>query len=202
MAVDLLTNFPGWSTNFELMFRQERSRTASGRTLVKDLGDPLWRAVYQTRVLRPSQLSAWRAKLDAMGNGIGIFEGRDLSRCFPIADPRGTILGNPTLTISAVGVDNKSLTFTGAPGGYAIRQGDMLSFTLASGERFLHRVTADGLAGASLSVAPNLPSGTLIGRTVELRRPWVPMSIVPGSITTSSDLDGRGTVTFEGLEAR
>jgi hypothetical protein len=79
--LDILADFPGWTTEFDLVWRQEVSRTAGGRTIVKDLGSPLWRAAFASRPLRPNQLEEWRARLDALENG---HSGATLSRvAFP-----------------------------------------------------------------------------------------------------------------------
>lgn len=59
---DILTDFPGWSTEFDLLWRQEQSRSAGGKTYVKDLGTPLWEAKYQSISLSPNELDYWRAR--------------------------------------------------------------------------------------------------------------------------------------------
>ncbi len=58
--LDLLQAFPGWSTVFDLMWRQEQSRQTNGVTRVKDFGSPLWRATFQSRSMRPNELDEWQ----------------------------------------------------------------------------------------------------------------------------------------------
>jgi hypothetical protein len=88
--LDILADFPGWSTDFSLQYRQEQSRTAGGTTYVKDLGNALWRATYASRIMRPNELDKWRAILDGLENGLQRFKGYALSRCYPIAYPNGS----------------------------------------------------------------------------------------------------------------
>ncbi|MEI4482237.1 MULTISPECIES: carbohydrate binding domain-containing protein [unclassified Phyllobacterium] len=91
---DILTDFPGWSVDFDLMWRQEQSRAAGGRTFVKDLGSPLWAATYQSINLKPNDLDYWRARFKLLENGLNQFYGRPKSRCYPIAYPGGNFFGS------------------------------------------------------------------------------------------------------------
>ncbi len=183
----------GWSTTFELLWRQETSRAAGGRTYVKDLGDPLWTATYQSRLLRINELDYWRAQLDQLENGAGTFYGRALSRCRPILHPGSSTL--PTGTLSAIGADRKTLTITGLTG-ITLSVGDMLQIGTAD----LHRVV---VAGSSVEVRPTLWPGVTTGAAVVISKPSCIMAIVPGSIQSQAAPDtGDGTVTFQAMEAR
>lgn len=189
-----MDNFPGWTTRFELMYRQEQSTHASGRVRVKDLGPPIWRASYQSRVLRPNLLDEWRARLNALENGLGTFQAWPMSRCWPIAHPRGTgAVDGEIATLPG----NNSLTITWDVGGpTTLGVGDYLN---VAGAR-LYQVT--GVAAGVVTVAPHLAVGTAPGQTVTVHQPSVTMAIVPGSVSTTSGLNGRGTVSFEAMEAR
>lgn len=123
-AIDLLADFPGWSTQFELLWRQEVSRVAGGRTYVKDLGDPLWTATYQSRSLSINELDYWRARLDAMENGAQTFYGRSFSRCRPIAHPGSSEL--PEGEIASIGTDRKTVALSSDFSGITFSVGDML----------------------------------------------------------------------------
>lgn len=192
-TVDLLSGFPGWSTQFEIAWRQEVSRAAGGRTYVKDLGDPLWTATYQSRSLTINELDYWRAKLDAMENGAGTFYGRALSRCRPILHPGSATL--PSGTLSGINADRKTLTITGLTG-ITLSVGDMLQV----GASDLHRVVA---ASASVEVRPHLWPGVTTGAAVVISKPACVMMILPGSIQTQAAPDtGDGVVTFQAVEAR
>lgn len=190
-----MDNFPGWTTRFELMYRQEQSVHASGRVRVKDFGTPIWRASYQSRTLRPNELDEWRARLSALENGLLTFQAYPMSRCWPIAHPNG--VGAVNGEIASVGVDNKSLTITWTGGTTTLSVGDYITL---NGNR-LHQVT-EVATGPIYSVAPHFSVGVLAGQSVTVNRPSVTMAIVPGSINTQSGLNGRGAVTFEAMEAR
>lgn len=53
-----------------------------------------------------------------------------------------------------------------------------------------------------VTVTPHLSAGTLAGQAVDISKPSVLMALVPGSVSTASGLNGRGTVSFEAVEAR
>lgn len=191
--IDLLADFPGWSTQFELLWRQEVSRAAGGRTYVKDLGDPLWTATYQSRSLSINELDYWRARLDAMENGNQTFHGRSFSRCRPIKHPGSSVL--PSSTIATIGTDRKTVTLSGFSG-ITFSIGDMFQV----GTTDLHRIVA---TGSSIEVRPHLWPGVTTGAAIIISKPACIMAIVPGSISSQAVPDtGDGVVTFQAMEAR
>src|SRR5690349_8447064 len=111
--LDILAGFPGWATEFEPLWRQEQSRQANGRTRLKDLGSPLWRGAWVTRSLSPNLLDEWRARLNALENGLQTFKGYPLSRCYPIAYPNGSwpagAFTGSNANLSFIGSDRKSI---------------------------------------------------------------------------------------------
>lgn len=196
--LDLLTGFPGWSTTFELGWRQEQSRHASGRTRVKDFGSPLWQAQYQSRSLSRQQLSYWRARLDAAENGLVTFTAYDMGRCRPMAHQGAGAL--PTGELHTIDDNDK-----------AVRVDDLTGITLSVGDMIqigagLYRVQEAAVAVAGLTplfeVRPHLWVGTTVGDDVVIERPSCLMTIVPGSIKTSSEMNGRGSVSWQAIEAR
>lgn len=195
---DILADFPGWSTDFDLAYRQETSRTAIGQTFVKDFGSPLWTATYQSRSMRPNELDAWRARLKALEGGLKQFRGRPTSRCYPIAYPNGTGMGNVSaVTVGSIGANRNTLTLAGRPAGYIVSVGDYLQIGAAN----LHQVV--NVAGTEVEVRPHLWPTIATGNAVTLVRPSCLMTIVPGSISTTADAStGRGVITFQGFESR
>lgn len=189
-----MQGFPGWTVQFELLYRQEQSRHASGRTRVKDFGTPIWVATYQSKLLKPNELDEWRARLAALGNGLGTFKAWPSSRCWPQAHPRG--VGAVNGEIATVGSNNHTLTVDWSGDPTTLRVGDYIEL---NGTR-LHQVTA--VDGSLITVAPHFSAGTLSGQTVRVNKPGVLMSVVPGSVNTTAALNGRGTVTFQAMEAR
>lgn len=197
--LDLLTGFPGWSTTFELGWRQEHSRHASGRTRVKDFGSPLWQAQYQSRLLSRKQLSYWRARLDAAENGLVTFTAYDLSRCRPMAHQGSGTL--PTGELHTIGANDK-----------AVRVDDLTGITLSVGDMLqigtgLYRVMEPAAAVAGLTplfeVRPHLWIGTSVGDAVTIERPSCLMTVVPGSIQSSTSTEsGRGSISWQAIEAR
>ncbi|MHC5307501.1 hypothetical protein [Bartonella sp. LJL80] len=193
---DFLDGFPGWPTNFDLYHRQERSRTAGGVTIVKDMGSPLWKASYSSKTLRPSELSYWRARANGLGNGIVRFYARP-TNCFPWAYPNGKGLGDVSKVSIQTITNNNALTFSGLPSGYVFTVSDKIQI----GDRDLHDVIA--VNGISVQVYPPLWPGATTGTKVTLVRPHCLMTIVPDSLSAQADAGtGRGTVSFDALEAR
>lgn len=198
--LDLLADWPGWTPEFDLLWRQEQSRLSSGRTIVKDFGSPIWRMTAASKTLSPNWLDHWRARLDAMEGGQKTFKGYPLSRCRPILHPGSAVL--PAGTLHTIGGDRKSVRIDDLDG-IALSVGDMISI----GARDLHRVMEGATAAAGLTpsfeVRPHIWADVETGAAVSIDRPFCLMSIVPGSITSSADPQtGRGTVSFQAIEAR
>lgn len=191
---DLLADFPGWSTEFDLLWRQEQSRQANGRTIVKDMGSPLWRVSYQSRSMKPNEMDYWRARLHAMENGLKTFFGRPLARCRPIAHPGTAEL--PSGTVNTIGSDRKTLTFSGLSS-LTLQSGDMVR--LGNGD--LHQIV--DVASGTFEVRPHLWPGVTTGAAASVDKPYCIMAIVPGSVSSSADMStGRGAISFQAIEAR
>lgn len=198
--LDLLNGWPGWSTEFDLLWRQEQSRTAGGRTRVKDFGSPLWRSTYLTRSLNPNELDEWRARLASLENGIHQFRGIPLSRCRPIAHPGSGAL--PAGSLHTIGPDRRSIRVSGLTG-ISLRVGDFIRVGTAD----LHQVMETAVAVAGLTplfeVRPHIWPGIFTGAPVSIVRPYCLMTVVPGSVSSTADLStGHGTVSFQAIEAR
>jgi hypothetical protein len=206
---DFLAEWPGWTTRFELLFRQEQSRDAGGRTYVKDFGSPLWRMAAQSKTLKPNLIDHWRARLDALENGLMTFYGYALARTYPILYPNGSwptgvAFSGTSAAVHVVGANNKSLRLKALPAGFQLSVGDMIQIGDADLHRVMEPATADGTGEtpAFFEVRPHLWPGVAIDDVVSVKRPHCLMAIVPGSIQTQTDLSGRGSVSFEAMEAR
>nr|WP_234889336.1 hypothetical protein [Agrobacterium vitis] len=199
-----MVDFPGWTTKFEPLFRQEQSRTAGGVTYTKDLGSPLWSAAYQTKQLKPNELDAWRARIEVLEGGLQYFRGYSLSRSRPIAYPTGKPVPDNGVVLSAIGGDNKSVTISGLGAGYVVSVGDMIEIAGSGLYRVVEGAVANGSGAAgAFEVRPHLWPGTAAGSAVTLLRPSCTMMIVPGSISSEADAStGRGSVSFQGIEVR
>lgn len=200
---DFLADFPGWVTSFDLYARQEQSRQAGGRTIVKALGSPLWQMKAQSKPLRPNALDHWRARLDALENGLSTFHGYALSRTYPIAHPNGSWGGGfngSTASLVSVNVNRRAIRVGGLPPGFTFSIGDFLAIG-----NDLHRVMEAAVANSGTTpefeVRPHIWPGVTSG-AVSVKRPSCIMAIVPGSVASESGLDGWGSVTFQAIEAR
>lgn len=209
--LDILSDFPGWVTDFDPQFRQEQSRVAGGRTYLKDLGSPLWRMAARSKLLRPNLLDHWRARLQSMQGGLVTFYGYSLSRTYPILYPKGSWPTgggfSGTAALHTIGSNRKSIRVTGLPAGFAFSVGDMLQI----GDTDLHRVmeaaTANGSGLTELfevqpHVWPDVETGGSPAVSVSVHRPSCIMAVIPGSIVASADLNGWGAVAFQAIEAR
>lgn len=203
---NLLADFPGWTVSFDLMYRQEQSRTAGGRTVVKDLGSPLWQLKAQSKQLRPNTLDYWRARLAALENGLQTFYGYPLSRTYPIAYPNGSWPTGGAFSGSAVlatiNANRKAVTLSGLPAAFALSVGDYVSI---AGD--LHQVMEAATASAGgltpeFEVRPHIWPSVTAGAAAAVYRPSCIMSIVPGSVASDSDLTGWGSLSFQAIEAR
>jgi len=207
---DILADFPGWTTDFQLKSYDETSKTQGGDTLVKARGTPLWNLTATSRTLRPNELDYWRARLESLDAGKRPFWGYSLSRCYPIAYPNGSWPGTfdgVSATIASLGSDNKSLSLAGLPSGFTLAVGDMFSFPYTSQPRYaLHRVEEAATAASNgttgtFEVRPFIQAGAAVGDVVSVKQPRCLMMLVPGSISSTAELQtGTGTVSFQGVQ--
>lgn len=196
---DFLASWPGWSTRFALVPVSEISATRGGRQLARDLGPALWEADYVTKGLAPLALRRWKAVLARLEGGQATFIAWDMSAGWPAAYPDGAGLSGQTATLGAA--SGYDLSLTGLPAAaMKLTAGDYVAFGYGgSGARALHQVTADVTAtagAATLDVRPAVRPGWTNGATVTLRRPWCLMAMVPGTLSESADVSGRGTLAF------
>lgn len=208
LPTSFLDEFPGWTTEFELLWRQEQSRTAGGRTIVKDMGSPLMRLTAQSKVLTANKLDYWRARLTSLENGLKTFRAFPKSRCFPVAYPNGSWPTGGAFSgvaqMSSIGADRKSITLSDLPAGYEVSVGDYIQI----GDKDLHMVMEATTANSSgvaqsFEIRPHLWPGVTAPAAATLVKPSCIMAIVPGSVSTTADMaTGRGTVTFQAIEAR
>ncbi len=190
------------------IYRQERSRTAGGKTFAKDLGSPIWRASYVTKLVRANTVDKWRAILASMDGGIQTFLGVNLSRCYPIAYPRGSWPTGDAFDgaggITGIDSNRKVISVQGFPPGFKLSEGDMIQV----GTTDLHWVQSDAVANVSgvfptLEVRPHLWPSVAPGTAVSVKRPHCIMSIDPDSVSSQTDLStGMGSISFDAWEAR
>lgn len=208
---DILPSFPGWTTVFDLAYRQEQSVSGDGTTYVKDMGPPLWVTKAESRALSPNELDYWRAVLKKLENGLFSFYGYPLSRTYPILYPKGswptgTSFDGTTASLYSVNSNRKAIKLNNLPQGYKGSVGDYVSL-----EGDLHQVMEDFTADVSsvtteFEVRPHLWPGVTAASSpptlASVKRPHCLMKIVPGSLSTPGSLGGWGTVSFDAKESR
>lgn len=206
--IDILHGFPGWTTEFEPRARQERSTTARGRIITKNLGSPLWTLSAVSKVLRPGGLDEWRAKLEALVVTQQLIEGYALSKVWPRAYPRGSwpqgsgFVGTNAV-LAAVAADRKTVRISGLPPGFVLSVGDLVQIGAGDLHRVRQGATATAGTTTDFELFPALWPGVVAGAAVSLARPHCLMAIVPGSLSSQADAQtGRGAVSFQAIEAR
>lgn len=201
--LNLLENLKGigWSTEFELSYRQEQSTHASGRVRVKDFGTPIWTAAFTTKNLSPNKLDAWKARLSLLENGLNTFIAYPLSRCWPIKHPNGVGLSANTALVNSINANNKELSIKGL-NNLNLSLGDYISVN-----NRLYQVMEDvssGTLGTSpqFEVRPHFNINNIaVDDVVRIYQPQCIMTLVPGSTSFGSSLNGRGSVSFRAIES-
>lgn len=177
----------GWTTIFDLVYRQESSTDTDGRVYVKDLGRPLWRMRTISKMLSPNALDKWRGLLGDYGDSVTTFKAWPTSRCRPIARPNDT--GDATTTIVDL-ID----PFTLELGVDYLQAGDMIEVD----NTYLYRITSS--TGAVVTVEPPVELSVGAGSTVSLYEPGTTMMVVPGTLSIESGRNGWGTVSLDAIE--
>lgn len=130
------------------------------------------------------------------------------SRCFPVAYPNGSWPTGGAFDgvgqVATIASNRKAISLSDLPVGYKVTIGDYIQI----GDKDLHMVMEPATAGAGgvtsqFEVRPHLWPGVTAPIAATLIKPSCIMTIVPGSISTTADMaTGRGTVTFQAIEAR
>lgn len=189
----------GWSVEFNLLYRQEQSRHANGRTRVKDFGTPIWQASYISKNLSPNTLDFWKARLNLLENGLNTFIAYPTSRCWPIKHPNGSGITTSGL-VNSKNVNNKALSLKSVSG-LNLSVGDFISI-----ENILYQVGENAVAVSGTTpefeVRPHLSVATSVNDVVLLNKPSCLMTLMPGSVSVGSGLNGRGSISFQAIESR
>ena len=168
-------------------FRQEElSGLGSGEFLTHDLAPELWEAECETPPMSLAEADQLEARFELLNGSAETFLLYNPRRMYPQADPDGSILGDSSVTISAIGEDRNTVSLAGLPAEYEITIGDMFSVVYGSTRRALIRfaesatVDAEGDLGP-VEVRPHLRAGITTTLAVELVKPCCKVKIVPGS---------------------
>jgi hypothetical protein len=168
---------------FQLISRQELSRSAGGQTFGKDLGPALWNIEYTTGPMRADDALAFEASLNALNGVTSEFEAYDLRRPYPRMHADGDF-DDEAEVLSTSGT---KIALANLPEGFQLSPGDYLSLEV-QGRRVLHQVieaaTADDDGETpEFAVRPPPWPGTDEGAPVTLKRPACRFALLPQSIT-------------------
>lgn len=195
------------SAEFNVVQRQEFSRSANGVTQGKDLGDALWRLSFTTKPMLSSDALAFEAKLRSLNGVIGRFFAGDPRRCNPRLHKDGSF--SDSGTIADVGDDNKSLKLATLPAGFKISVGDYIAFQYGSTPSYaLHQAmesaTADGSGDTGFfEVFPHIRTGIIDdspGTSVTLKHPQALFALEPGSLSRRRIAGPWFSVSFSGIQ--
>ncbi len=185
-------------STFDLTESLETNETGDGEYFTGDYGPRLWDGALTIRAETPDQADRLVARAELLRSAGATFFVSRKRRIGPIADRNGTALGTATPVISALATNNQEIDVSGLPPLYALREGDMLSFTyLSNPTRYaLHRVISDKTANATgnlynLQLSPLIRPGAAINTGVTLIRPFCKAAIVPGSFEPQRSVSGR-----------
>lgn len=201
---DVLTavGFVADGYDFKLNYRQEQSRTAGGKTFVKDLGSPLWTLKATTAALRLDDALDYEAILETLDGGVQPFMAYDLRRPYPRQHADGVFGDNGA--VASVGGDNKSLSVSGLDAGFQVSRGDYLVIDTPGGKK-LHLVCENSTASpsgvlAGFEVRPHLWPATGVGQAVRFKKPAIPMTMLPGSIAKTQMGGLHTSITFSAMQ--
>lgn len=196
---------------FTLDRPQSLAMTGGGSTNAADLGPPVWRAKYATRILDRVTFEMVDAWLVSLRGSLRMFKGTVPRRRWPLAYPRGfaglTVSASPfsgSGTLTSIGAGRDTITVSSLPSGFVLAAGDWLSIPVGSRQR-LHRIleggTASGLGAVNLTVEPIIdPSVTTdTPPAVLFDGPYCEMVLAGKPDTTRSAARG-GSISFDGVQ--
>lgn len=202
--IDFLNNFPGVTTRFQLVYRQELAPTRGGVQHSANLGPALWEMDVASRELLPTEMERWKALLDLLEDGAKTLYGWRNPGCYPIAHPGGWgVMTWPGGVAGQVAVNSGSsgnlLNLKNVPTNLVLTVGDLVAFTYSTTFRALHRVVDipdNSGTTRQVEVRPTPRTGVANNDVVYLHRPAAIMAVIPGSVQTPIPLNGRGTISF------
>ena len=172
-----------------------RNADNEGRIGGVSAGFPRWMTTLTLADGDAEEIEAWVAFLDALRGGMFTFYGRDLTRPFPKAYPKGfadlTRAGGGSFAAGtaaswSVNGTRDVLTLNGLPAGLQLNRRDLVGFSWTSSglqrramARYVEAGVASGAGVATLSIEPPLPAFVPGGVTATLSEPTVIMKIDP-----------------------
>lgn len=196
---------------FEPDYQTSHAPEQGGELNAIILGPARWRAEYSSAQMREPELSAFRAWLASMENGVGTFYASDPTKLLPCAYPDGfgalTRHGggafDGTATSWSVDGTRKVLELTGLPSTFEVTAGDLVSFSWDTSKRYLTRAlesvaAVDGVA--EFECSPRIESFVDAGAVATFAAPSCVMRVVPGSIEVDLRPGPFGQCHFRALQ--
>lgn len=209
---DILPDWPGWAV-MTLSPGDVSSGQGTGQTLVKSVRDQVWNLHAESKVLPPSQIRFWKAKLDGLANGKRLFLGYDFASFFPAKYPKGSwptggSFDGVSAAINSIGTNGISISLSGVPAGFVGTIGDKFSITYGGGDpaALCLLETVEGFTANGSGVTPEfevmaeIPIAVAEGDVVSLKRASCHMIISPGSVSSPQDKTGWGSITFDAIQ--
>ncbi|QWY83357.1 hypothetical protein [Rhizobium phage RHph_X3_2] len=170
------------TVTFDLERNDAVSGQGTGQTIGVELAPPLWFAEVSLTPDYLQEAEIIAAKFRALRGVMGTFYLYDPRKKFPMEDPTGSILGASTITITAKGANNDTLSLSGFPIGYKLTPGDKFSLAYGASFRYFGEfsdyATANG-AGVitAVPVLPHIPLAVSIGTELTLKTPFCKMAL-------------------------
>lgn len=169
------------SVTFKLVHAVAQRKTRGAVQEAVELGYPVWVAEYETTTIPISQVGAWEAFFAQLRGGLVTMKMTDPLYKYPqsrfVQGWAGlTVGGNPyTGGGSVLSNTATSLTLQQLPQGLELRPGDMVSYEVTNGPRYLHRITNTATVSPAgevvVDVFPHV-KGDVSGSAIELEAPW------------------------------
>jgi hypothetical protein len=174
---------------FNLRYRQEFARSASGRLQGKDLGPPVWEAEFDSVPLGLGAADGLMADFLSLGGLRQSFLAYDPVRPAPLSVQGGSLsaLQSASVVAAFISTDRARVRLEGLPAGFVISRGDRLGLRGVTGREYLFAVSegavASGLGVAGpFTVSPSVPVSIAAGAVATLIKPMIEMRLVPGSL--------------------
>lgn len=202
--VALFNNEVILTKRFQLMYRQDTSRLASGLTIARDYGTPLWVADFQTATLSHDDCIKVEAYLSALDGVTRKFTAWDTRRPYPLAYPTGSFsdsgsVGNLPTSVNQIGLK-------GLPANFQISVGDKFAIEYGSGQRTIHQsiedVTANGSGVTSdFAIRPFRPADVDVNDVVTFKKPKGNFHLTEEPPQFNDAGQVLGTVSFKAIQA-
>lgn len=203
---DILTGVMFADQSFQLLRRDEYSRTAGGSILARQLGGPVWKATYTTMPMYHDAAIGLETKLDTLDGSLRFFYAGDLRRVIPVKMKGVNFTDGGKITTTEQG---RIINASGVAANLVLTRGDYVSFDYgAKPYRYLGRVVnaeikpnASGVI-SGLELRPHLPPVSVVNATLRFKKPEALFVMDGSDAIKQSTVGGMFTVTsFTAVQA-